>query len=57
MSGGSKGGGEEWIVDTAAVVILAKAGQLDLLTDLAGTVFRERKLLNETAAGMREAWP
>jgi predicted nucleic acid-binding protein len=43
--------GEDWIVDTAPVVILAKIGHLDLLASIAREVFLPSPVVREIRKG------
>jgi uncharacterized protein len=51
VSGGPAGVGEEWIVDTGPVIILAKVGRLDLLTRLARAVLLPSPVVREIRRG------
>jgi predicted nucleic acid-binding protein len=48
---GPASGGEEWIVDTGPVIVLAKIGQLDLFTRLAGAVLLPSPVVQEIRRG------
>lgn len=51
MSVGPAGGSEDWIVDTAPVVILASIGRLDLLTRLSREVLLPSPVVREIRRG------
>jgi predicted nucleic acid-binding protein len=51
VTGGPPGVPEEWIIDTGPVVILAKIGRLDLLTDMARDVLLPSPVLGEIRKG------